>query len=177
MSSLRALQRATGSHATGGSPAITAGSSGAHQLRPGTSFRPPSSRTASSPAPDRDAGKSADSHSPGSLLSGTPYRLRYPSTASRGGSGRSSAPPPQHQHQQPASSSRGSFSGGGTGRFYRGGEDGADDEPLVFAMSELERDSRRSLEDQAGRGAGSGSASGSGTRPGFEHKGTSKRGW
>jgi autophagy-related protein 13 len=179
MSALRALQRTAESSSAGGSPAVATGSSGADQLRPAADIRPSSSRAAtSSPAPDRDAGKSADSHSPGSLLSGTPYRLRYPSTTSRNGGGRSSAPP-----QQPASSSRGSFSGGGTGRFYRGGEEGADDEPLVFAMSELERDSRRSLEEQAGRGGGSGSgsasgsASGPGKRNGFEPRGTSKRGW
>lgn len=184
MSALRALQRTGESSSTGGSLAVPAGSSGADRLGAAADIRPSSSSPAQT---DRDAeGKSADSHSPGSLLSSTPYRLRYPSTTSRGGgggggSGRSSVPP-----QPPASSSsRGSFSGGagGAGRFYRGGEDGADDEPLVFAMSELERDSRRSLEEQAGRGGGLGSASGSvsgsgpGKRPGFEPRGTSKRGW
>ncbi|KAB5566555.1 autophagy-related protein 13-domain-containing protein [Coniochaeta sp. 2T2.1] len=182
MSALRALQRtanATSSSSTAGSPPGAAGSSGADNLQPAANIRPTSVRTNSSPAPDRDAGKSADSNSPGGLLSSTPYRLRYPSTTSRGGAGRSSAPP---QQQATSSSSRGSFSGTGTGRFYR--EDGADDEPLVFAMSELERDSRRSLEDQAGRGGGSASsasASGSGPPPGvkrsFEPRGASRRGW
>ncbi|OIW25041.1 hypothetical protein CONLIGDRAFT_656813 [Coniochaeta ligniaria NRRL 30616] len=183
MSALRALQRTantTASSSAGGSPAVAGSSPGPDPLRPAADIRPSSSRATTSPVPDRDVGKSADSHSPGSMLSGTPYRLRYPATTSRGGSGRSSAPP-----QQATSSSRGSFSGGGTGRFYRGGEDGADDEPLVFAMSELERDSRRSLEEQAGgRGGGSGSGSASGSvsgpgprRPGVEPRGTAKRGW
>jgi autophagy-related protein 13 len=182
MSTLLALQRTANTASSSsavGSPATGPGSSGAQQLRPAADIRPSSSRATSSPAPDRDAGKSAGS--PGSLLSSTPYRLRYPASTSRGGSGRSSAPP----QQGGGSSSRGSFSGGGA-RFYRGGEDGADDEPLVFAMSELERDSRRSLEEQAGRGGGSGSGSTSGSasgpgaggkRPGFEPRGTSKRGW
>ena len=80
----------------------------------------------------------------------------------------------------PPASARGSFSGGrfGAGVARSAGEEGADDEPLVFAMSELERDSRRSLEEARGAGAaaGSGSAGPSG-RPPFEPKGTSKRGW
>lgn len=44
----------------------------------------------------------------------------------------------------------GSFSSGtgpGTGGRYAGSVEGADEEPLLFAMSELERDSRRSLEE------------------------------
>lgn len=208
MSALRALQRnaANNNNTTASSSAGGSSTGGVHApgsssssrqtdqlLRPAADIRPSSSRATSSPAPDRDAGgKSADSHSPGSLLSGTPYRLRYPATTTSRG-GRSSAPPQQQQHHQTtgaASSSRGSFSGGGASRFYnRGGEDGADDEPLVFAMSELERDSRRSLEEHqqaGGRGGGSGSGSTSGgsasgpgvsRRPGFEPRGTSKRGW
>lgn len=181
MGALRALQRTentTSSSTAVRSPTRAPGGSPSSNIRLGADIRPSSSRATSSPAPDRDAGKSANS--PGSLLSSTPYRLRYPNTTRGGGGGRSSAPP---QQSGGVSSSRGSFSGGAA-RFYRGSaEDGADDEPLVFAMSELERDSRRSLEE-AGRGGGSGSGSASGSasgpgpkRPGFEPRGTSKRGW
>ncbi|KAK3899750.1 putative autophagy protein [Staphylotrichum tortipilum] len=42
--------------------------------------------------------------------------------------------------------------GVGTGGRYAGSVEGADEEPLLFAMSELERDSRRSLEEGRGRG-------------------------
>jgi autophagy-related protein 13 len=129
----------------------------------------------SSSSTGRSQGKIRDQiepkgESPGShLLSGS-YRARY---STRG----SGAIRP--------SSSRGSFSGG-TGPRYG---DGVDDEPLVFAMSELERDSRRSLEEQQGRGSTSAASSLRSTRdregerdrdrdhPGFEPRGTSRRGW
>ena len=71
----------------------------------------------------------------------------------------------------------GSFSSGvGTGRGLAGSE-GVDDEPLLmFAMSELERDSRRSLEE--GRpsplGSGSGQQGGGGK---FEPRGIQNKGW
>ncbi|KAK3384575.1 autophagy-related protein 13-domain-containing protein [Lasiosphaeria ovina] len=114
----------------------------------------------SSPLAERD-GKGGPS-SPG-LLSGTPYRTRY---TPRG------RPTPPH-------SSRGSFSGG---RYSRAsGEEGADDEPLLFAMSELERPSRRSLEEARGGGnvGGGGGSSGHSERNpnAFEARGTSRRGW
>ncbi|KAK4032378.1 autophagy-related protein 13, partial [Parachaetomium inaequale] len=66
----------------------------------------------------------------------------------------------------------GSFSsvgGGGGGVGVMGGvEGGADEEPLLFAMSELERDSRRSLDEGQGQGQG-----GKYDPP----RGTQKRGW
>ncbi|KAK5661917.1 hypothetical protein OQA88_10026 [Cercophora sp. LCS_1] len=110
-----------------------------------------------SPSAERDD-KGSASASP-SLLSGTPFRgVRY--------MGRNRPTPPH--------SSRGSFSGGRfSGGLARGGEEGADDEPLLFAMSELERPSRRSIEEGRGGGSvGSGSDRGS-----FEPRGLSKRGW
>ncbi|KAK3303236.1 putative autophagy protein [Chaetomium strumarium] len=64
-----------------------------------------------------------------------------------------------HHHLGAAAAARGaragSFSSLGTGRGYAGSVEGADEEPLLFAMSELERDSRRSLEEGQGS-AGSG---------------------
>jgi autophagy-related protein 13 len=141
------------------------GHSGGKQLS--SDLRPSSSSTGLSQGKTREQVE-PKSDCPGShLLSGS-YRTRY---STRG----SGAIRP--------SSSRGSFSGG-TGPRYG---DGVDDEPLVFAMSELERDSRRSLEEQHGRGSTSGASSLRSTRerereqdrerPGFESRGTSRRGW
>jgi autophagy-related protein 13 len=100
-------------------------------------------------------------NSPPGLISNAPYRLRYPT--------RSRPTPPQ--------SSRGSFSAArypGGSSMRTTGEEAADDEPLVFAMSELERDSRRSLEEARGGGS---TGSGSSERGGFESRGISRRGW
>ncbi|KAH8882130.1 hypothetical protein GQ53DRAFT_462458 [Thozetella sp. PMI_491] len=122
-------------------------------LQPAADIRPTSS----------SAERDEKGTSPGGGLA-PPYRLRYGSST-RGGVGR--ATPPQ--------SSKGSFSGARyTGMMNRAGEEVADEEPLVFAMSELERDSRRSLEE--GRG-GSASGMGSGQGRAFEPRGTTKRGW
>lgn len=168
LSTLLGLQRSP-TRGNGGNKATSSGAGGSGaQLQPSADITPSSSSTAMSPDKGRERDREEPKNeSPGShLLSTTPYRPRY-STRGSGG-------------VRP-SSSRGSFSGG-TGPRY--GE-GADDEPLVFAMSELERDSRRSLEEQQGRGS-SGSVSGStrATRDrerertaGFEPRGTSRRGW
>jgi autophagy-related protein 13 len=76
--------------------------------------------------------------------------------------------------QTPPQSSRGSV-GGSNPRFSRGDNEGLDDEPLLFDISEIDARSRRSLEE--GRGGGNaGSASGS-ERGGFETRGTTRRGW
>jgi autophagy-related protein 13 len=85
-------------------------------------------------------------------------RLRY---SSRG------RPTPPH-------SSRGSFSGGRYGSLTRGtGGDEAEDEPLVFDLSELVRDpGRRSIEE--GRGGGN-SGSGSVDRAGYDSARGSRR--
>ncbi|KAL2019381.1 hypothetical protein VTK56DRAFT_9672 [Thermocarpiscus australiensis] len=65
----------------------------------------------------------------------------------------------------------GSFSSGiGAGR-SAGSVEGADDEPLLFAMSELERDSRRSLEEGP-----QGSRSGNGEK-GDGPRGVLRKGW
>jgi len=129
-------------------------------LQPAADIRATGPQSASA---DRD-NKESTSASP-SLLSGTPFRsVRYV--------GRNRPTPPH--------SSRGSFSGGrfgvSLGRPGAGGEEGADDEPLLFAMSELERPSRRSIEEGRGGGSVGGSAGGS-ERGGYEPRGLSKRGW
>lgn len=156
----------------------------------------------------RQANEDQPTNSPARLMttSRTPYRSRYSyhgtttssTTQGRGsgiGSGTRGTPP---------QSSRGSFTGmrymgtlaGRGGMGVGQGEDGADDEPLLFAMSELERPSRRSLEDPRGggvlggsprvlRGAapGMGEASGNSADGGvndegeYEVRGTTRRGW
>ncbi|KAK4126871.1 hypothetical protein N657DRAFT_588592 [Parathielavia appendiculata] len=75
----------------------------------------------------------------------------------------------------------GSFSSVTTGRGarYAGSVEGADEEPLVFAMSELERESRRSLDEGGQQPGGSGSGQG-GTGAGggkFEPRGIQRKGW
>ncbi|KAH6842774.1 autophagy-related protein 13-domain-containing protein [Chaetomium sp. MPI-CAGE-AT-0009] len=70
----------------------------------------------------------------------------------------------------------GSFSSaastGGAGLRYAGSVEGADEEPLLFAMSELERDSRRSLDDA---GSGQGGAGGGGKYD--PPRGIQRKGW
>ncbi|KAK3381666.1 autophagy-related protein 13-domain-containing protein [Podospora didyma] len=133
-------------------------SSGSLGLQPPADVR--DAAEPSSPPAERDDNVAGSS--PG-MLAGTPYRVRY--------TGRGRPTPPY--------SSRGSFSGGRYSQMRPSGEEGADDEPLVFAMSELERPSRRSIEEGRGGGhlGGGGSAPGSSERSGLEPRGTSKRGW
>lgn len=160
LSSLLGMQRSPQGHNAAKNP--TSGQA-VSSLRQATNIRPSSSSTAVSSGKTRDS-EEPKNDSPGShLLSGAPYRPRYSSRGSAGG-------------VRP-SSSRGSFSGGSGPRYG----DGADDEPLVFAMSELERDSRRSLEEHQGRGSSSAGPGSGGRREerssGFEPRGTSRRGW
>ncbi|KAK3349120.1 autophagy-related protein 13-domain-containing protein [Lasiosphaeria hispida] len=119
---------------------------------------------------DKGLGLGSTSASPAGLLSeANPYRgVRYMGRA------------------RPATpgSSRGSFSQGRYRVTLGGGEDGADDEPLLFAMSELERPSRRSLEEGRGGGARGGLSGVEREREreregegGFEPRGVSRRGW
>ncbi|KAK0628720.1 autophagy-related protein 13-domain-containing protein [Bombardia bombarda] len=116
----------------------------------------------SSPLVDQDDDKAS---SPG-LLTRPPYLPRH--RQPRGG------------RPTPPDSSRGSFSGGQryTGSLTRAsGEEGPEEE-LLFAMSELGRPSRQSLEE--GRGGGSvGSTDGRTQQQqgAFEPRGTSRRGW
>lgn len=111
-------------------------------------------RMAAEGAAEGEAEAKGEGESPG-LLAGAPFRgVRY-------GGGRT-RPAAAGQH---GGSSRGSFSGGRFGGGARGEE--GDEEPLVFAMSELERPSRRSLEDGEG-GAGA---------ERFETRGATRRGW
>ncbi|KAK1759761.1 autophagy-related protein 13 [Echria macrotheca] len=137
-----------------------ANSDGSLGLQPAADIR---SSGLGSESVERDE-KDSTSASP-SLISGAPYRgARYV--------GRNRPTPPH--------SSRGSFSGGRfagmPGRPGGSGEEGADDEPLLFAMSELERPSRRSIEEGRGGGSAGGSAAGS-DRGTFEPRGLSRRGW
>lgn len=135
-----------------------ANSDGSLGLQPAADIRASGPASPNTEQEDKGSGSASPS-----LLSGTPFRgVRY--------TGRSRPTPPH--------SSRGSFSGGRfAGGLARpgGGEDGADDEPLLFAMSELERPSRRSIEE--GRGGGSAGSSAGPERPGFEPRGLSRRGW
>ncbi|KAI3535915.1 hypothetical protein CSPX01_11072 [Colletotrichum filicis] len=112
-------------------------------------------------------GSSEGSKPPGGLMavapSSSPFgRRRYAGMASTGGRG-----------QTPPQSSRGSFTGS-IGRYGRGENDLMDEEPLLFDMSEMDAQSRRSLEE--GRGGGN-IGSGSGSRADFEPRGISRRGW
>ncbi|KAL2759465.1 hypothetical protein ACRALDRAFT_1047163 [Sodiomyces alcalophilus JCM 7366] len=113
-------------------------------------------------------GSSDGSKPPGGLISApssSPFgRRRYMGMTSTAGRG-----------QTPPQSSRGSFTGS-IGRFGygRGENETMDDEPLLFDMSEMDAQSRRSVEE--GRGAGH-VGSGSGGRAEFEPRGVSRRGW
>ncbi|OLN95978.1 Autophagy-related protein 13 [Colletotrichum chlorophyti] len=112
-------------------------------------------------------GSSEGSKPPGGLMavapSSSPFgRRRYAGMPSTGGRG-----------QTPPQSSRGSFTGS-IGRYGRGENDLVDEEPLLFDMSEMDAQSRRSLEE--GRGGGN-IGSGSGSRADFEPRGISRRGW
>ncbi|KAG6011567.1 hypothetical protein E4U54_008021 [Claviceps lovelessii] len=70
----------------------------------------------------------------------------------------------------PPQSSRGSFTGS-LSRMGRGDDESAGEEPLVFDLSEMDAQGRRSLED--GRGGGNASSE----RSAFEPRGISRRGW
>lgn len=127
-------------------------------LQPPARIRPSTgARTASSSEQEGSLGRAASSAS----------RRRYQGMPSdRRGS-----------RQTPPQSSRGSFSGSArySAQGGRHGEGEADDEPLVFDMSELGREqNRRSLEE--GRG-GLGSGSGPSDRGGYDSGRSSRRGW
>lgn len=199
LSTLLAFQRRNSSDGNEGSSAGS-GMAGLQQLQPAADIR--------ASAELRQATEDQPTNSPARLMttSRTPYRSRYSyhgtttSSATQGrgsgiGSGTRGTPP---------QSSRGSFTGmryigtlaGRGGMGVGQGEDGADDEPLLFAMSELERPSRRSLEDPRGGGVLGGSprvlrgtAPGTGETSGntgdggvgggeeYEVRGTTRRGW
>ncbi|KAJ4150646.1 hypothetical protein LMH87_011386 [Akanthomyces muscarius] len=82
--------------------------------------------------------------------------------------GRGQTPPPQL-----AQSVRGSYTGSGSSRLVRGDDESVGDEPLMFTLSEMDAQGRRSLEE--GRGCvNTGSNTGS-ERAGFEPRGTTRR--
>lgn len=84
--------------------------------------------------------------------------------------GRGQTPPPH-----PTQSARGSYIGGSSSRLVRGDDDSVGDEPLMFTLSEMDAQGRRSIEE--GRGSvNTGSNTGS-ERAGFEPRGTTRRGW
>lgn len=70
----------------------------------------------------------------------------------------------------------GSFSSAPGGGRYAGSVEGPDEEPLLFAMSELERDSRRSLEEGRGNGGGVNGGSG-GEDKAYGPRGVLRKGW
>lgn len=70
----------------------------------------------------------------------------------------------------------GSFSSATGGGRYAGSVEGPDEEPLLFAMSELERDSRRSLEEGRGNGGGVNGGSG-GEDKAYGPRGVLRKGW
>ncbi|GAB0131738.1 autophagy- protein 13 [Epichloe bromicola] len=70
----------------------------------------------------------------------------------------------------PPQSSRGSFTGSSS-RLGRGDDESVGEEPLVFDLSEMDAQGRRSLED------GRGGRNTSSERSAFEPRGTSRRGW
>lgn len=121
---------------------------------------------------EMQASSSDSTKPPGGLISGastSPFgRRRYVGMgpASVGGRG-----------QTPPHSSRGSFTSSIT-RYGRGDNDTADEEPLLFDMSEMDAQGRRSLEEGRGGGSGNGNASaGSANRVDYEQRGLSRRGW
>ncbi|KAF4339407.1 Autophagy-related 13 [Fusarium beomiforme] len=76
--------------------------------------------------------------------------------------------------QTPPQSSRGSFTGS-INRQVRGDDDSVNEEPLVFDLSEMDPQSRRSIEE-ARSGAPGGTNIGS-DKGGYESRGASRRGW
>ncbi|WYZ35663.1 hypothetical protein EsH8_X_000310 [Colletotrichum jinshuiense] len=135
--------------------------------RQGASLQPAADMPSSGSADMMRQGSSEGSKPPGGLMavapSSSPFgRRRYAGMSSGGGRG-----------QTPPQSSRGSFTGS-IGRYGRGENDLMDEEPLLFDMSEMDAQSRRSLEE--GRGGGN-VGSGSGSRADFEPRGISRRGW
>ncbi|OAA70524.1 Autophagy-related protein 13 [Cordyceps fumosorosea ARSEF 2679] len=82
--------------------------------------------------------------------------------------GRGQTPPPQST--QPA---RGSYTGSSSSRLVRGDDESVGDEPLMFTLSEMDAQGRRSIEE--GRGSvNTGSNNGS-ERAMFEPRGTTRR--
>ncbi|KXJ89793.1 autophagy-related protein 13-domain-containing protein [Microdochium bolleyi] len=105
------------------------------------------------------ASEERETRPPGGLYSGyssSPYGRRYGSSAGRG------VTPPQ--------SGSGSLAGSSTGRYGRGYTQEPEEEPLLFDMSEINRDqSRRSIEEGRGGGSlGSGSVSDRGAAGAYE---------
>ncbi|CAM1502030.1 Fc.00g040140.m01.CDS01 [Cosmosporella sp. VM-42] len=76
--------------------------------------------------------------------------------------------------QTPPQSSRGSFTGS-ISRLARGDDDSASEEPLVFDLSEMDAQGRRSIEE--GRSGAHGATGAGPEKGGFESRGASRRGW
>ncbi|KAH7375311.1 autophagy-related protein 13-domain-containing protein [Plectosphaerella cucumerina] len=130
-----------------------------------SSLQPPAEMTSVGSA-EMQPSSSDSTKPPGGLMavpSSSPFgRRRYVGMASAPSGGRGQTPP---------HSSRGSFTSAAS-RFGRGDNDNVDEEPLLFDMSEMDAQGRRSLEE--GRGN---AGSGSGNRTDFEPRGISRRGW
>jgi len=76
--------------------------------------------------------------------------------------------------QTPPQSSRGSFTGSIT-RQVRGDDDSINEEPLVFDLSEMDPQGRRSIEEA--RSGAHGATNATSDKGGYESRGASRRGW
>ncbi|KAK3492801.1 autophagy-related protein 13-domain-containing protein [Neurospora hispaniola] len=198
LSTLLAFQRRNSGDGNEDSSAGS-GMAGMQQLQPAADIR--------ASAELRQANEDQPTNPPVRLMttSRTPYKSRYSyhgtttsSTQGRGsGIGPGTRGTPPHSSGGPFTGMRyvGTMAGRG-GMGVGQGEDGTDDEPLLFAMSELERPSRHSLEEARGggvlggsprglRGGAQGAREASGNTDGggvgdgeeYEVRGTTRRGW
>lgn len=108
---------------------------------------------------------SSESNPPDGLMSGVQSSSPFGRRRYTGMTGMAAG-----RRQTPPQSSRGSFTGS-IGRLARGDDESVSEEPLVFDLSEMDAQGRRSIED--GRGGGHAGAD----RGGYETRGTSRRGW
>lgn len=117
-----------------------------------------------------------------SSASGAGLRNSTEETPPDGLIAQSSSPVPRRRYagmgagrgQTPPQSSRGSYIGSSS-RLVRGDDESVGDEPLMFTLSEMDAQGRRSLEEGTGS-TGTGGHHGSDKR-GFEARGSSRRGW
>lgn len=112
------------------------------------------------------------------VQSSSPFQRKRYTGMSTPTTSRGQAPPPaqQQQQQQPTQSARGSYLGGSSSsRLVRGDDESVGDEPLMFTLSEMDAQGRRSIEE--GRGSvNAGSNTGS-ERAVLEPRGVARRGW
>lgn len=108
---------------------------------------------------------SSESNPPEGLMSALPSSSPFGRRRYTGMAGMAAG-----RRQTPPQSSRGSFTGS-IGRTARADDESVGEEPLVFDLSEMDAQGRRSIEE--GRGGGHAG----GERGGYETRGTTRRGW